>query len=293
MMRKIHCLHCQNSVQSPIKYIVYITKENRTYDEVLGQMKTGNGDLTLARFGVGVNVYGKKDTLKVANADVMPNHQKWPNEFSFSDNFYCDSDASIHGHHWMVGVIPNEWVETNSSVDKTAKLFSKAPGRRFPASTGSMDPEDYAEIGGLWEALERNKVPFYNFGEANETAHVREEWNDTLTGAAHGVMVPMQKALWSRTSHNYAGYNTNIPDQFRMEQFETEFTKMWLNGKEEMPRFIAMQVPNDHGAGPRPEDGYPFQHSYMADNDLAVGRILHFLIPYQILEEYAGDCYRR
>jgi YVTN family beta-propeller protein len=263
--------------QSPIKYVVYITKENRTYDEVLGQMKTGKGDLTLARFGVGVNVYGKNDTLKVEKADIMPNHTKVANEFSFSDNFYCDSDASIHGHHWMVGVIPNEWVETNSSVDKTAKLFSKAPGRRFPGSTGSMDPEDYAEIGGLWEALERNKVPFYNFGEANETAHVREEWNDTLTGAAHGIMVPMQKALWSRTSHNYAGYNTNIPDQFRMDQFETEFTKMWLNGKKEMPRFIAMQVPNDHTASPRPDDGYPFQHSYVADNDLAVGRILHFL----------------
>lgn len=263
--------------KSPIKHVVYITKENRTYDEVLGQMKTGKGDLTLARFGVNVNVYGKNDTLKVANADVMPNHQKAAGEFAYSDNFYCDSDASIHGHHWMVGVIPNEWVETNSSVSKTAKLFSKAPGRRFPGSTGSMDPEDYAEIGGLWEALERSKISFYNFGEANETAHVREEWYDTLTGAAHAVMVPMQKALWSRTSHNYAGYNTNIPDQFRMDQFETEFTKMWLSGKEEMPRFITMQVPNDHGAGARPEDGYPYQHSYMADNDLAVGRILHFL----------------
>ncbi len=263
--------------QSPIKYVVYITKENRTYDEVLGQMKTGKGDLTLARYGVNVNVYGRNDTLKVANADVMPNHTKVAGEFAYSDNFYCDSDASIHGHHWMVGVIPNEWVETNSSVNKTSKIFSKASGRRFPGSTGSMDPEDYAEIGGLWEALERNKVSFYNFGEANETAHVREEWNDTLTGAAHAVMVPMQKALWNKTSHNYAGYNTNIPDQFRMEQFETEFTKLWIDGKKEMPRLIAMQVPNDHGAGARPEDGYPYVHSYMADNDLAVGRILHFL----------------
>lgn len=263
--------------KSPIKYIVYITKENRTYDEVLGQMKTGKGDLTLARFGVNVNVYGKNDTVKVANANVMPNHTKLAGEFAYSDNFYCDSDASIHGHHWMMGVIPNEWVETNSSVSKSASYFSKAPGRRFPGSTGSMDPEDYAEIGGLWEALERNKVSFYNFGEANETAHVREEWHDTLTGAAHAVMVPMQKALWSRTSHNYAGYNTNIPDQFRMEQFETEFTRMWLSGKEKMPQLITMQVPNDHGSGPRPEDGYPYVQSYMADNDLAVGRILHFL----------------
>jgi len=263
--------------ESPVKYIVYITKENRTYDEVLGQMKTGKGDLTLARYGVNVNVYGKNDTLKVAKADVMPNHTKVASQFAYSDNFYCDSDASIHGHHWMMGVIPNEWVEANSSVNKSANIFSKAPGRRFPGSTGSMDPEDYAEIGGLWEALERNNISFYNFGEANETAHVREEWNDTLTGAAHAVMVPMQKALWSRTSHNYAGYNTNIPDQFRMEQFETEFTKMWIEGKEDLPRLITMQVPNDHGAGARPEDGYPYVHSYMADNDLAVGRILHFL----------------
>lgn len=97
------------------------------------------------------------------------------------------------------------------------------------------------------------------------------------TGASHGVMVPMQKALWSKTSHNYAGFNTNIPDQFRMEQFESEFTKKWLKGKEKMPGLIALQLPNDHGAGVRPKDGYPYAHSYMADNDLALGRILHFL----------------
>ena len=260
---------------SPIKYIVYITKENRTYDEVLGQLSTGNGDSSISRYGVGVNLYDHGDTL--LHVDVAPNHLKVAKEFSFSDNFYCDSDASIHGHHWMMGVIPNEWVETNSSVDKTAKLTSKASGRRFPGSTGSMDPEDYAERGGLWEAMQRSKVDFYNFGEANETAHNREEWMDTATGGAHAVMVPMQKALWPRTSHNYAGFNTNIPDQFRMEQFESEFTKMWLKGKKKMPSLITMQVPNDHTAGPRPADGYPYHHSYVADNDIAVGRILHFL----------------
>jgi DNA-binding beta-propeller fold protein YncE len=261
--------------KSPIKYIVYITKENRTYDEVMGQMKNAKGDFTLARYGMNVNMLGVKDTIM--NADIMPNHAKAASEFSFSDNYYCDSDASIHGHHWMMGVIPNEWVEANSSVDKTAKIFSKAPGRRFPGSTGSIDPEDYAERGGLWEVLERNKTSFYNFGEANETAHVREEWHDTATGAAHGVMVPMQEALFNHTSYNYAGFNTNIPDQFRMEQFESEFTKMWLTRKKSMPQLITMQVPNDHGARPRPQDGYPYVHSYMADNDLAVGRILHFL----------------
>lgn len=260
---------------SPIKHIVYITKENRTYDEVFGQLKNAKGDETLARYGM--NVTFKKDNVTVRNADIMPNHHKIARQFSFSDNFYCDSDASVHGHHWMMGVIPNEWVEANASVSKTANLFSDAPGRRFPGTTGSIDPEDYAEIGGLWEALERNKVSFYNFGQGNETAHVRELWSDTATGAAHGVMVPMQKALYTRTSHHYAGYNTNIPDQFRAEQFETEFTKLWLGGKETMPQLVTVLLPNDHGAGTRPEHGYPFVESYMSDNDLALGRILHFL----------------
>jgi DNA-binding beta-propeller fold protein YncE len=263
---------------TPIKYIVYITKENRTYDEVFGQLKNARGDSTLARFGVNCE-YTLPDALRVKfpRLKVSPNHIKAAQQFAFSDNYYCDSDASIHGHHWMMGVIPNEWVEANSNVHKTAKLFSKAPGRRFPGSTGSMDPEDFAETGGLWEALERKHVAFYNFGEANETAHVREEWQDTTTGAAHLVMVPMQKALFTRTSHNYAGFNTNIPDQFRMEQFEGEFTKMWIKGNKKMPSLITMQVPNDHGADVRPNDGYPYRQSYMADNDLAVGRILHFL----------------
>jgi DNA-binding beta-propeller fold protein YncE len=264
--------------KSPIKHIVYITKENRTYDEIFGQLKNANGDSSLARFGVN-NEYTLPDSLrrKLPNLRVSPNHIKAATQFSFSDNYYCDSDASIHGHHWMMGVIPNEWVEANSSVSKEAMLFSKAPGRRFPGSTGSMDPEDYAEIGGLWEALDRKKVSFYNFGEANETAHVREEWFDTNTGAAHGVMVPMQKALFTRTSHDYAGYNMNIPDQYRMDQFEKEFTNRWIQGKEQLPALITMQVPNDHGAKVRPEDGYYYPHSFMADNDLAVGRILHFL----------------
>ena len=264
--------------KTPIKYIVYITKENRTYDEVLGQLKHAKGDSTLARFGVNCS-YTLPDALRVKlpNLNVSPNHIKAAQQFAFSDNYYCDSDASIHGHHWMLGVIPNEWVEANSNVDKTAKLFSSAPGRRFPGSTGSMDPEDYAERGGLWEAMERKHINFYNFGEGNETAHNREIWTDTATGSGHLVMVPMQKALYPRTSHNYAGFNTNIPDQFRMDQFEGEFTKMWIKGKLRMPSLITMQVPNDHTADIRAKDGYPMKQSYMADNDLAVGRILHFL----------------
>ncbi len=260
---------------SLIKHIVFITKENRTFDEVFGQLPNVNGDSSIARFGNGVNIETKVDAL--SNVNITPNHTKIAKKYSMSDNFYCDSDASIHGHHWMLGVIPNEWVEANSSVSKTAKLASSASGRRFPGSTGSMDPEDYAEIGGLWEALDRNHISFYNFGQANETAHVREDWNDTTTGAAHIVMVPMQKAVWSKTSHNFAGYNTNIPDQFRMNQFEEEFTKKWLKGNDTLPSLLTVMLPNDHTSSPRKADGYPYEHSYVADNDLALGRMIHFL----------------
>ncbi len=270
---------------SPIKHIVYITKENRTYDEILGQLTTGRGDATLARFGVGVTVRGRTDTI--THADVMPNHLRIARQWAYSDNFYCDSDASIHGHHWMMGTIPNEWVEANSSSAGTFKPFSKAPGRRFPKATGAIDPEDYNEIGGLWENLERNHIRFYNFGEANEYAGVEEEKNHTDFGAVQPVVFPLPDAVFNHTSRHYAGFNTNVPDQFRMDQFEQEFTEKWLspspplgrsgNPGGGLPQLITMQVPNDHGAGPRPDAGYPFLHSYMADNDLAVGRILHFL----------------
>ena len=285
--------------KSPIKHIVYITKENRTYDEVFGQLTTGRGEPTLARFGNGVTFSTKTDTIR--NADVMPNHLRIARQFAFSDNFYCDSDASIHGHHWMVGTIPNEWVEANASSPATFNAFSKAPGRRFPRTTGAMDPEDYNETGGLWENLERHKIPFYNFGEANEYAGASEEYHNTAFGTAHPVSFPMPKALFPHTSRNYAGYNTSVPDQFRMDQFEEELTKKWLSpaprtadrpkggvknsppagraaqGAGTLPALLTVIIPNDHGASPRPDFGYPYLHSYMADNDLAVGRILHFL----------------
>ena len=281
------------ATRSLIKYIVYITKENRTYDEVLGQLPTGKGDSTLARFGTNVTIKTKLnttraaggrttdqpgDSVRITGADIMPNHARIARQWAFSDNFYCDSDASIHGHHWMMGTIPNEWVEANAASAGRFDAFSKAPGRRFPKTTGAIDPEDYNEIGGLWEALARNKVSFYNFGEANEYAGAVEEWTTTQFGAAQSVAFPMPEAVYPHTSRNYAGYNTNIPDQYRMDQFEREFTEKWLGKiKQPMPQLTTVIIPNDHGAGPRPDFGYPYLHSYMADNDLTVGRMLHFL----------------
>lgn len=281
--------------KSPIRHIVYITKENRTYDEVLGQLKNGNGDASLARFGENVDIITAKgpqsnatdqpeDSSKPAVAKdtlrgvtVSPNHLKIARQWAFSDNFYCDSDASIHGHHWMMGTLPNEYVEANSVAAGRFDPSSPAPGRVFPRSTGGIDPEDYNETGGLWENLARHDVAFYNFGECNEFNGNYEEKFDTLFGAAHPVAWPMPAVLRDRTCRDYAGYNTSIPDQFRVEQFERNFRELWLSGKDTMPALVTIQLPNDHTSSPRPEDGYPYIHSYVADNDLALGRMLEFL----------------
>ncbi len=263
---------------SPIKHIVYITKENRTYDEVFGQVRNGRGDPTLARFGAGNTVKNKNGSSIVENVAVMPNHLKIAREFAISDNFYCDSDASLHGHRWMVGTYPNEWVEANGSTKKTEKVFSSAPGRKYVAgAAGAVYPEDYNEAGGMWEHLARNGVEFYNFGLGFEfSASAEEQWHK-FSGVKMGVLFPMPKPLWERTSRKFATFNTSVPDQFRIDMFEEELKEKWLSGKEEFPPLITMMIPNDHGSGERPQDGYPFLESYMADNDLAVGRVLQIL----------------
>lgn len=111
----------KSNANSPIKHIVYITKENRTYDEVFGQFKGAIGDSSIAKFGLNQTVIDKNVVFK--NANISPNHHRIASQFALSDNFYCDSDASIHGHHWMMGVIPNEWVEANSSVSKSSRYY--------------------------------------------------------------------------------------------------------------------------------------------------------------------------
>ncbi len=264
--------------KSPIKHVVYITKENRTYDEVFGQLPTGRGDATLARYGYGQIVRNRDGSRQVDSVNVMPNHQKIAREFSISDNFYCDSDASVHGHRWMVGTYPNEWVEANSSTKKSRDIFSSAPGRKYVAgSSGAVYPEDYNEAGGMWEHLARNGVEFYNFGLGFEFSAAAEEQWQKFTGVKMAVLFPLPEPLWHRTSRLYATYNTSIPDQFRIDMFEQELEEKWLSGKEAFPPLITMMIPNDHGADDRPEDGYPFRASYMADNDLAVGRVLETL----------------
>jgi len=268
--------------ESPIKHIVFISKENRTYDEVFGQIKNGNGDPSLARYGRNATFSNGEKTNTVSNVTVMPNHLSLAKHFGIADNFYVDADVSADGHRWLVNTYPNEWCETSTAAsyggNRSFKEDSKAPGvYAMNGAAGAIYPEDYNEAGSMWDHLERNDIEFYNFGFSVmfEPALYKSEYK--YSGIHQYINYPMPQPLFERTSKMFPTYNMAIPDQFRIDQFIKEFDKKWINGEEEMPEFITVIIPNDHGAGDRPEAGYPFRESYMADNDLALGRIVEYL----------------
>jgi DNA-binding beta-propeller fold protein YncE len=268
--------------ESPIKHIVFISKENRTYDEIFGQVAEARGDSTLARYGRNATFSNREKTDSVANTTVMPNHLAIVKDFAMADNFYVDADISADGHRWLVNTYPNEWVETATAAsyggNRSFRLDSKAPGVfAMNGSAGAIYPEDYNEAGSMWDHLERHKVGFYNFGFSVmfEPALYKAEYK--YTGIRQYINYPMPQPLFERTSKMYPTYNMAIPDQFRIDQFIKEFDEKWVNGQDTMPELITVIIPNDHGAGDRPDAGYPFRESYMADNDLAVGRIIEYL----------------
>ncbi|NJN28772.1 MAG: bifunctional YncE family protein/alkaline phosphatase family protein [Cyclobacteriaceae bacterium] len=267
--------------ESPIKHIVFISKENRTYDEVFGQLENAKGDASLARYGKTSVFYNRDRSDSVTGATVMPNHLKLAREFAFSDNFYVDSDHSADGHRWLVNTYPNEWVETTTSAsyggNRRFRPDSKAPGvYAMNGAAGAIYPEDYNEAGSMWDHLERHDVDFYNFGFSVMFEPASYEAAYKYEGIRLIANYPVPQPLMGRSSRSYPTYNMAIPDQFRIDQFIKEYNEKWSDSIS-MPSLMTVIIPNDHGAGERPEAGYPFRESYMADNDLALGRIVEFL----------------
>ena len=268
--------------ESPIKHIVFISKENRTYDEVFGQVEKGKGDPQLARYGHNASFTNYEGTDSVQNADVMVNHLKIARDFAIADNFYVDSDVSADGHRWLVNTYPNEWVETSTAAsyggNRSFKFDSDAPGvYGMNGAAGAIYPEDYNEAGSMWDHLERNEIDFFNFGFSIMFEPGIYDQSFKQEGIRHYINFPLPKPIWDRTSKQFPTYNMAIPDQFRVDQFKKEFEEKWMNDQDTMPAFLTVIIPNDHGAGDRPEAGFPFRESYMADNDLAVGRIVEYL----------------
>ncbi|MBL8229287.1 MAG: bifunctional YncE family protein/alkaline phosphatase family protein [Bryobacterales bacterium] len=273
-----------------VRHVVIVVKENRTYDEVFGDIQQASngaprGVWDLARFGQTGNVYPRQGSglqmrFALRSVNVTPNHHLLAARYAFSDNFYADSEVSVDGHHWIVGSYPNAWVESTvmSGGQKDFRMPTTAPGRlRNMGSNSSVHPDDQLEAGTLWHHLERNKITFRNYGEGFELAGVDEGPGLKPTGARFVTNVPMPEPLYRNTARDYPQYNMNIPDQYRATQFINDVEKRFVKGSEEFPRLIFIHLPNDHMTKPRPEDGYPFEASYVADNDYALGRIMEYL----------------
>ena len=205
-----------------------------------------------------------------------------PRQWAFSDNFYADSDVSVDGHHWLVGAYPSAWTETSlmAAYSEQKKDFraGTAPGRlEFAGSDSSVHPEDQLEGGTIWHHFARHGISFLNFGEGFELAGVDEEKDLEPTGARFLTNVPMPEPLYSHTSREYPGFNMNIPDQYRATQFIHEIDERFVKTGADLPQFLFIHLPNDHMADARPEDGYPYEESFVVDNDYALGRILEYL----------------
>jgi YVTN family beta-propeller protein len=268
---------------SPIKYIVFISKENRTYDEVFGQMQNGKGDSSLARFGSNVSFSNRKKTQTLTGVDVMPNHIALANQFTFSDNFFVDSDVSADGHRWLTNTYPNEWMETHHPAayggGRSFTEESKAPGKfGMTGSSGAIYPEDYNQHGSMWDHMHRNGIEFYNFGFGVEfDGGSFADSTFKYGGVRYLANYPVPGPIFDRTSRLFPTYNMAIPDQFRADVFIREINEKFINQKKDLPSVLTLQLLNDHGAGERPHAGFPFTESYMADNDLALGRVVEYL----------------
>jgi DNA-binding beta-propeller fold protein YncE len=262
-----------------IKHVVLIVKENRTFDEVFGDIA---GAPRLARFGTLGVADGGHARLSVKDVNITPNHHAIAEHFLMSDNFYADSEVSVDGHHWLVGNYPDAWTESSLMASyagqRDFRFPTTAPGRLlFAGSDSSVHPEEIQEAGTIWHHLERHKIPFRNFGEGFELAGVVEGEGMKPFGAGYLTNIPAPAPLIRNSSRDYPGFNMNIPDQFRAGQFIHEIQELYDKPGKDLPHFIFIHLPNDHITKPRPEDGYPFGASYVADNDYALGRIVEYL----------------
>ena len=260
-----------------LKHCFLVIRENRTYDEVLGDIARANGDASLARYGMDGWAEEEKSATHLK---VTPNLHALADRFAISDNFYVDSDVSADGHRWVVGINPTPYFNTAWTSGYGGRRHSSAvatqPGRRalFGGADAPM-PEDEPQFGSLWEHIAASGKGVLNYGEGLEI-----EGNAEIDGAAPEgqrllLNAPLPKPVFESTDRNYPTFNLGIPDQYRVREFERDFRRR-LAAKQ-VPALIVIRLPDDHTADPRPKDGYPYRASYVSDNDLALGRIIEFL----------------
>ena len=258
----------------PIRHVFLVIRENRTFDEVFGDLPGANGDAELARYGR--HGWTDEDPV-IRGVDVTPNAHALAIRFATSDHFSTDSDVSADGHRWAVGIAPTPWMNiawtSGYGGRRTGDVTSTAPGRRaIFGGTDAPMPEDEPEFGSLWEHVADARLKILNYGEGLELEGSDEAEGTEPEGQRLLLNAPVPNPVFSSTDRLYPTFNLGIPDQFRYAEFRRDFLRRLAGGYK--PALTVIRLPDDHTAKPRPGDGYPYRASYVADNDLALGKIV-------------------
>jgi YVTN family beta-propeller protein len=285
-----------------IKHVIYIIKENRTYDQVLGDLKkdgkpVGNGDPKLAMYG----------------ADITPNEHKLALQFGVLDNFYDSGEVSGDGHVWSTAGIGTDYLEKtwqqNYRGSERTYDFEGVVAEGYPILQKIPDVNEPAS-GYLWGNMARHGKTYYHFGEyiastfcdvhmsagswegpVMEGSHcergaikpgeaIPDEWGGGVNKWSWPIPllaknIPTKPELVGHYAPESPDFNLRVPDQIRAE-IMLKHLKGWIadreTGNDTMPNFIVMRLGNDHTAGTTP--GGPTPKSSVADNDLALGRMI-------------------
>ena len=287
---------------NPIRHVIYIIKENRTYDQILGDLKVGNADAKLTMYG----------------ADITPNEHKLALQFGVLDNFYDSGEVSGNGHEWSTAAITSDYNEKNWQINYRGKErtydFMGTVADEFPLENNESDV-DAPGTGYIWDNLASHGLSYRDYGEFVATIWCKPEGaklskegtpsafsekcpyaevakGDALpsnVGQPHGSAspwpwpVPMMKfdkptkaVLRDHFDPKFVDFNTDYPDQLRADEFLNEFegfVRARSAGKgEQLPAFTLLYLPDDHTHGTTP--GHPRPAASVADNDLAVGRVV-------------------
>ncbi len=290
---------------NPIQHVIYIIKENRTYDQIFGDLKVANGDPSLTLYG----------------ADITPNQHKLALQFGVLDNFYDSGEVSGDGHMWSTAAISSDYNEKTWQIAyRSSERTYDFEGMVADESPLEHDEPDVNEpsTGYLWGNVARHKLSYRHYGE-----FVASEWcGDKSTSEAspkegtpsdnggvcgvnsikHGQPllsaagepkgapspypwaipvlrrnVATKPELRGHFDPRFADFKIDYPDQLRVDEFLREFesfvrARKEKNKAQELPNYVLLRLPNDHTSGTRP--GFPTPSASVADNDLAVGRVV-------------------
>ncbi len=245
---------------SVFKHVIYIIKENRTYDQVFGDIKEGNGDPKLCTFG----------------EKFTPNQHKMVREFVLLDNTYCAGILSADGHQWSTTAFATDYME---------KSFAGFP-RSYP---DGMDDDDvdalaYSPGGFIWDnALEHGKtvrdygefaiaVTGWRDAKRKPAPKFIDYYRDFTSGKGETLMTsrPAIESLRPYLNTNTVGWSMEVPDVYRAARFIEDLQEFERKG--EAPNLMIICLPNDHTSGTSP--GMPTPGAHVADNDLAFGQIV-------------------